>query len=60
MFSTGFTSFSVLLLFLYQSPTLSLCTVFDVICSNVDEIPAIYSSANVFFFGDLSSIIRTG
>ena len=42
IFSTGFTSLSVLLLFLYQSP-LSFCTVFD---SNV-----LIPSANVFVFG---------
>ena len=43
IFSTGFTSLSVLLLFLYRSPALSFCTVFD---SNV-----LIPSANVFVFG---------
>ena len=43
IFSTGFTSLSVLLLFLYRSPSLSFCTVFD---SNV-----LIPSANVFVFG---------
>ena len=46
--------------FLYQSSSLSLCTVFDSISSNIDEVPSINPSANVFVFGDLTSIIRTG
>ena len=49
IFSTGFTSFSVLLLFLYRSPSLSLCKVFDSISSNIDEILSIRPSANVCF-----------
>ena len=39
--------------FLYLSPSLSLCRVFDFIWSNLDEILLIYPSANVFAFGDL-------
>ena len=42
MFLTG-NSFS-----LYQSTSLSLCTVFDAISSNMDEVPLINSFANVF------------
>ena len=39
--------------FLYQSPSLSLCTVFDSISSKIDEVLSINPSANVFVFGDL-------
>ena len=46
--------------FLYGSPSSSLCTVFDSISSNVDEVLSINPSPNVFVFGDLTSIIRTG
>ena len=38
---------------LYQS-TSSLCTVFDAISSNIDEVLSINPSANVFVFGDLN------
>ena len=48
MFWTGFASLSVLLLFLYQSPSLSLCMVFDSISSNSNPF------ANVFVFGEFS------
>ena len=41
MFSTGFVSLSFLLLFLYQSPSSSLCTVFDSISSNIDRVLSI-------------------
>ena len=41
--------------FLCQSPSLSLCTVFDVISSNTDEFYAINPSANVFVFGDFNA-----
>ena len=41
------------LFFLYQSP-LSLCTVFDSISSNIDEVFSINPSANVFVFGDFN------
>ena len=36
--------------FLYQSPSLWLCTVFDSISSNIDEVLSINPSANVFVF----------
>ena len=41
MFSTGFASLIVLLLFLYRSPSSSLCTVFDSISSNIDRVLSI-------------------
>ena len=50
MISTDFTSFNVLLFFLFQSP--SLCTIFDAVSSNVNEVLSINSSANAFVFGD--------
>ena len=40
--------------FFYQSPSSSLCTVFDSISSNIDEILSINPSANVFHFGDFN------
>ena len=46
---------SVLIFFLYQSPSSSLCTVFDSISSNIDEVLLINSSANVFLFGDFNA-----
>ena len=39
--------------FLYQSPSSSLCIVFDSISSNIDEVLLINPSA-VFFFGDFN------
>ena len=39
--------------FLYWSPSLSLCTVFDTISSNIDEVLSINPSA-VFIFGDFN------
>ena len=54
MFSTGFTSLSVSLLFLYRSPSSSLCTVFDSISSTIDEVLLINPSANVFVFRDFN------
>ena len=42
------------LFFLYRSPSTSLCTVFDSISSNIDEVLSIKPSANVFVFGDLN------
>ena len=54
MFSTGFTSFSVLLFFLYWSPSLSLCMVFGSISSSVDKVLPINPSANVFLIGDFN------
>ena len=49
MFSTGFTSFSVLLFFLYRSPSSSLYSNFDAVSSNTDEILSIGPSANELF-----------
>ena len=40
--------------FLYRSPSLSLCTVFDAISSNTDEFLPVSLSANVFLFGDFN------
>ena len=40
--------------FLYRSPSLSLCTVFNSISSNIDEVLSINPSANVFVFGDFN------
>ena len=40
--------------FLYRSPSLSLCMVFDSISSNIDEVLSINRSANVFVFGDFN------
>ena len=40
--------------FLFRSPSSSLCTVFDSISSNIDEVLSINRSANVFVFGDFN------
>ena len=40
--------------FINRSPSLSLCTVFDSILSNVDEVLSINPSANVFVFGEFN------
>ena len=40
--------------FLYRSPSSSLCTVFDSISSNIDEVLSINPSANVFVFADFN------
>ena len=40
--------------FLSQSPSLSFCTVFYSILSNIDEVLLINPSANVFVFGDFN------
>ena len=40
--------------FLYRSPSSALCTVFDSISSNIDEVLSINPFANVFVFGDFS------
>ena len=40
--------------FLYRSPSSALCTVFDSISSNMDEVLSINPSANVFVFGDFN------
>ena len=42
------------LVFLYQSPSLSLCMVFGSISSNIDEALSINPSANIFVFGDFN------
>ena len=42
--------------FLYRSPSLSLCTVFDSISSKIDEVLSINPSANDFVFGDFNVI----
>ena len=39
---------------LYQSPSLSLCTGFDSVSSNIDEVFSTNPSANVFIFGDFN------
>ena len=43
--------------FLYRSPSSSLCTVFDSVLSDIDDVLSINPSAYVFVFRD---IIRTG
>ena len=40
--------------FFYQSASSALCTVFDSISSNIDEVLSINPSANVFVFGDFN------
>ena len=46
---------SVFYLFsLYQSPSLSLCMVFDCTSSNIHKVLLINPSANVFVFGDFN------
>ena len=40
--------------FHYQPPSSPLCTVFDAISSNIDEVLSVNISANVFVFGDLN------
>ena len=46
--------------FLHQSPSLSLCRVFNSISSNRDEVFLISPSANVLSMETLTPIIRTG
>ena len=43
----------------YQSPSLSLCTIFDSISSNIGEIISINPSANILSFETSTSVIRT-
>ena len=38
----------------YRSPCLSLCTVFDSVSSNIDDVLSINPSANVIVFGDFN------
>ena len=40
--------------FLYRSPSLSLCTVFDSNASNIDEVLSIKPFPNVFAFEDFN------
>ena len=40
--------------FFCQSPSLSLCTVFNSVSSNIDKVLLINPSANVFVFGDFN------
>ena len=40
--------------FHYRSPSSALCTVFDSISSNIDEVLSINPSANVFVFADFN------
>ena len=42
------------LFFLYRSSFSALCTVFDSISSNIDEVLSINPSANIFIFGDFN------
>ena len=46
--------------FLCQSPSSALCTVFDSVSSNIDEVLSINPSANVFVIGGLTAIRKTG
>ena len=41
--------------FLYRSPFSSLCTVFNSISSDIDEVLSISPSANIFVFGDFNA-----
>ena len=43
--------------FLFQPPS-SLCTVFDAISSNIDEVFSINPSADVFVFGDFNVCLK--
>ena len=54
MLLSGFTSLHSVsyLFFLYQSPSSSLCMVFDSVSSNMDEVLSINPYANLFVFGD--------
>ena len=59
--NSGFTSLDWLYFtqcltsFSYLSPSLSLCTVFDTIWSNIDDVLLIDPSANVLVFGDFNA-----
>ena len=54
MFSTGFTSLCVLLLFPLSITFFVLCTIFYFTSSNTDEVLSINPSANAFAFGDFN------
>ena len=44
--------------FLYQSLSFSLCTVFDSVSSNIDDVLSINLSSNVFVFGDFNVCLK--
>ena len=52
IFSSGLLHSVSHFFFLYHSPFSSLCTVFDSILSNIDEVLSINTSANVSVFRD--------
>ena len=54
LFSPGFTSFGILLLFLNQSPSSFLCSVFITVSLSINEVLSINPSANVFVYGDFN------
>ena len=54
MFSTDFFNSVSYFLFLYRSPSSFLCTVFDSVSSNIDEVLSMNPSPNVFVFGDFN------
>ena len=54
LFSTSFTSLSVLLLFRRSITSSMLCMVFYFISSTIDELLSVNPSANVFVFGDFN------
>ena len=55
MFSACFTSLTTLLLFPLLITSLSLCTVFDFVLSNIDEFLSINPSPKCVFFGDFKT-----
>ena len=60
LFPTGFTSLSVLLFFLFWSPSSYLCTIFDAISSKIDQVLLIKPSVNVFLFHDFNVYHKDG
>ena len=54
MFSIGLLHSISYFFFLCQSPSSSLCTVFDSISSNIEEVLLINLSVVVFVFGDFN------
>ena len=57
MFSTGFTSLSVLLIFPLLITFFVFCTIVYSISSNIDEVLSINPSANVFVFRDFKACV---
>ena len=55
MFLTGFTSFILLPIFLYRSPSSPLCTIMGANLSDIDEVLSNNPSANAFFFGGFNA-----